>query len=511
MADFSSVLLNNTNDSVLIKDSNNHILKVSVIDPILEKNDSNPYVNYHLQIISNLPKLTNKDNNTTIEYTINHRYSDFDILRKCLKFDYPTLLIPPLPTKQRLEYIKGGRFTNEFITKRCNSLNLFIKRILNHPILSNCEIFLIFLGKDNNIWDNYKKNINIGNNSNNNNDLQIENVTDYLMNSFKKVNTETKFNKNFKEIEFNRSKLNENLIKFDKIFNKVISKQDLLSKEMNLFSDEFNKLSVLLNNDYNGKFRNLNQIDNNTKLIIEKFKLFSNNLSLSSNQYIEINKFLEFNYLNNLKDLEHYIISFNNLSKLKDYKILDYEMLNNYLEKTINERDNLKNGGSLISSSTESTLSFITKKLEFFKNNENNDNNNSNSNETTLINDRIDKLNERIELLNSEILKSKSVYEKFENDLLNEWKNFQNIKDLEINDSLNDLSNEYCKLYENSLKIWENFNNNNNNNSNSDEDKIRFNNSLDDNSKIDKYFNNNEMEQNSLEIENLLKNQNLDD
>lgn len=501
--------------------SNNNMkyeLEVTVTDPITEHEGSNSFTIYHIKIKTDNPRLTKN------EYTIVRRYSDFDILHQCLSFDYPSLLIPPLPNKQRLEYIKGGRFTEEFVAKRCNSLNIFINRVIQHPILSKSEVLLIFF-EDSDYWNTYKINLNFNESNMTNHSsssVNIEGFTDFLMNSFKKPHVESKFNQNFKEIDHQRLKLQENLNKIDKIYSKVVNKQESIAKDLNVFGDEFSKLTILLNNDFNGKFREEDQLDDQTKGIVDQFKGFSENLKKSGNYYNDLDNFIEFNYLNNLKDLEHYLISLGNLIKLKDYKILDYEMLNNYLEKTISERDNLVNGGSL-TATTEGTISYLSRKFESLTGlrgssilsmtgttgtaggNINTvdrpsmavtDADQSISNTSVLVNERIEKLNSRISLLEKEKVNAKNIYEKFEQDLIGEWNQFQKIKDHEISSSLNNLSNEYMQLYMNSNRDWRSLN--------IDVESVKMPNKLDEETR-DTYFGNSQVAKNDQEIKSLLK------
>lgn len=480
-------------------------LSVTVKDPITENEGSNTFTAYHLHIKSTNPRLHKK------EYTIMHRYSDFDTLHKCLSYDFPTLLIPPLPNKQRLEYIKGGRFTDEFVTKRCNSLNVFMQRVIKHPVLRKSEVLLIFL-EDNEYWKTYRNNLSF--NDGNPMNASHEGVTDFLMNSFKKPHIEGKFNKNFKEIDYQRLKLQENLNKIDKIYTKVIGKQDLISREFGQFGEEFNKLSILLNNDYNGKYREESDLDEETKQIVSQFKKFSDNLKKSGSHYNELNKYIEFNYLNNLKDLEHYLVALGNSIKLKDYKILDYEMLNNYLEKTVAERDNLVNGGSL-TATTEGTISYLSRKFESLtglggshqpsgyqpiapqSNGTDGSNSTNRSDTSSLINERIEKLNARIDLLKKEKENAKEVYENFEKDLLNEWSQFQHVKDDEISSSLQDLSKEYTKLYADSLAEWSSFD--------ASKESINLKTQLQNDEVKNKYFGSSQVMQNHEEIQRLMQ------
>lgn len=493
-----SSIINSSKENKRETYNTHYTTEVTVTDPITEHDGSNSFTVYHLNISTNNPKFTKQ------KYTIVRRYSDFDALFKCLTFDYPSLLIPPLPNKQRLEYIKGGRFTEEFILKRCNSLNLFINRIIEHPVLSQSDVLTIFLNS-NEYWNTYKLNLNFGdiNSIIHHPNSSVENVTDFLMNSFKKPHVESKYNQNFKEIDHQRLKLQENLNKIDKIYSKVILKQDDISKELCSFGDEFNKLSILLNNDFDGKYRSEDELDGETKEIVQQFKAFSQNLKKSGSYYNDLNKFIEFNYLNDLKDLEHYLLSLGNLIKLKDYKVLDYEMLNNYYEKSVQEKQNLENGGSL-TSTTEGTISFLSKKLESLtglrgsssSNGNGSDASSGHTNSSSLVNERINKLQAKIELLEKEKRIAKDVYENFEVDLLKEWSQFKRVKNEEIANSLKNLSNAYTKLYSDSFKDWNAFH--------CTTQGLNIENKLNSETKKD-YFDNSPVLKNDKEIKDLLQ------
>lgn len=514
-ASSANAIANMNANQMKVPDVHYH-LEISVTNPVVEHEGSASFTIYHINIETNNPRLTKS------KYTVVRRYSDFDILHQCLSFDHPTLLIPPLPNKQRLEYIKGGRFTDEFVSKRCNSLEIFINRVIKHPVLSKSEVLMIFL-EDSDYWSTYKSNLHLNeSNSIVHTNPSVEGVTDFLMNSFKKPHVESKYSKNFKEIEHQRLNLQDNLNKVDRIYSKVVNKQDSISRELNSFGDEFNKLTILLNNDFNGKYREENQLDDETKVLVNEFRTFSENLKKSGSYYNDLNQFIEFKYLNNLKDLEHYLIALGNLIKLKDYKVLDYEMLNNYLEKATAERENLIRGGSL-TSTTEGTISFLSRKLESLtglrgssllpssassastttsrnvpaSNGTGTESSAATdiSNTSALVNERIEKLNSRISLLEREKVQAKQVYEQFEKDLVDEWSQFQKIKDDEISQSLNELSEEYTRLYSKSYEDWNAFKLN--------KEGIKLQNKLDDDARS-KYFSANAVIKNDEEIKELL-------
>jgi sorting nexin-41/42 len=78
-----------------------------------------------------------------------HRYSEFESLRSSLVKLYPTLIIPPIPSKQSIgEYaVKQGKAKEDatMISRRKRMLQTFLNRLARHPILSNEHVFHRFL------------------------------------------------------------------------------------------------------------------------------------------------------------------------------------------------------------------------------------------------------------------------------------------------------------------------------------------------------------------------------
>lgn len=77
------------------------------------------------------------------------RYSEFESLRGGLVKLYPTIIIPPIPSKQSLgDYaIKQSKAKEDatMISRRKRMLQAFLNRIARHPILSNEHVFHRFL------------------------------------------------------------------------------------------------------------------------------------------------------------------------------------------------------------------------------------------------------------------------------------------------------------------------------------------------------------------------------
>ncbi|KAJ7636058.1 hypothetical protein DFH06DRAFT_1054679 [Mycena polygramma] len=78
-----------------------------------------------------------------------HRYSEFESLRTNLVKLYPTLIIPPIPSKQTIgDYaVKQAKAKEDMalIARRKRMLQTFLNRVAKHPILSNDHVFHRFL------------------------------------------------------------------------------------------------------------------------------------------------------------------------------------------------------------------------------------------------------------------------------------------------------------------------------------------------------------------------------
>lgn len=413
-----------------------YTIETKVTDPVMEKEGQNTYIDYQVDVTTDDPKLKKP------QYSIRHRYSDFYFLYECLMNDYPTLLIPPLPNKQRLEYIKGGRFSDEFTAKRAVSLSTFLRRVCHHPTLKRSQVLHIFLDESD-YWNTYKQNLKVPSvgslDSANSATQNLETMTEFIMNSFKKPSVESKNKHEFEEIQTRTTKLHDNLNRIDHIYNRVLHKQQNIANGLDKFGQEFGQLTLLLGNDFEGKHQEPEDLDEGTRQMLKKFDQFAANLKESSASINTLDHDIEYNYLTSLKDLEHYIMQLRNLLKLKDDKALDYEMLSNYLDKSKEERSNLMNGGS-ITSTTEGTISFLTKKFESFTGLGPRDTSN-------LTNERIHKLEARIEMLEKEKAQAKKIYDQYDRDIVTEFEHFNQVKNDEIGGSLSDLCGYYLQFH----------------------------------------------------------------
>ncbi|KAF9054582.1 hypothetical protein BJ165DRAFT_1523096 [Panaeolus papilionaceus] len=107
-------------------------------------------------LIVDAQKTSLNSSSTYITYVIRtgntearHRYSEFESLRENLSKLYPTIIVPPIPSKQTIgDYaVKQGKAKEDatLIARRKRLLQTFLNRLARHPILSNEHVFHRFL------------------------------------------------------------------------------------------------------------------------------------------------------------------------------------------------------------------------------------------------------------------------------------------------------------------------------------------------------------------------------
>jgi len=376
-----------------------------VKQPQKESDGQNAFISYLIETESNNPVFQNKN------FIVRRRFSDFYFLYQVLLSDFPACAIPPLPDKQRLEYIKGDRFGSEFTSKRAVSLNRFLKRISLHPVLKRSKIYHIFL--ESHDWNSYKVNLKIKTTSDSGS--TSEGLSDVFMNAFKTASVQSK---EFQEIKERSDKLDENISKIDRIFNKILKRHSDLEIDYYDFSLQIKKLAEL-----------------EPELEIP-FLSFSDGLNSLSVGFANLKNFLDNDYIVSLKDLEHYITSIKNLLKLKDQKQIDYEALTEYLNKSITDKNHLLTGGG--------SSNFFTNKFEEF----------TGVNHEVARREKLSKLEKKIENLTTEVNDAKKVVDSFEKQTVHEIQYFENIKSIELKNTLGDLADNNINFYIKLIDKW---------------------------------------------------------
>ncbi|RLV93680.1 Sorting nexin-4 [Spathaspora sp. JA1] len=339
-----------------------YVIKTTVTNPTRDLDAaSKPFISYLVTTTTDHPSILKlsvekkqKEGEQYLSISVRRRYGDFRYLFESLSNDYPTVMIPPLPSKSNFKYLTGDTFGTEFVNKRLHSLDRFIRFILQHRALSQSAIFHLFISNSSD-WATFTTSLRIKDinqeesgfvNKVVNEDLITEKVMNFLTPSKHKRET----NKDILEINDKLKKLYENLIKLDRIFVKLNRKNHELSVDYEQFSNQIIKLTtVQQKSNINGETEQSNHSFKEETSMAENFKIFAESLNYFSTSWSKLYKYVDESFLVSLKDCSKYIVSLTNLIELQHNKKIDLQVLQEYLQKTRNEVSSL--GGSSVGSS----------------------------------------------------------------------------------------------------------------------------------------------------------------
>ncbi|KAA1112759.1 intercellular trafficking and secretion [Puccinia graminis f. sp. tritici] len=352
------------------------------------------------------------------------RFQDFVFLHDHLIKDFPASVVPPLPDKSRLKYVTGDRFSPDFVERRRSGLERFMQRLARHPTLSRSKLLRSFI--ESSQW---------------NVDMHthlahppvpeapatlLEMASDTLLNAFSKVR---KPDERFLEIRDGLERFEERLVAIERIEGRSKTRitdlasdyEDLAASIQGLgflesgITDPLSRFeSALL--DYSIGLRDLSEFQNTTTTTPLITKLVS---------------------------LINYSDSFRNVLKLRDQKQLDFEDLSSYLSNLTTERDRIAAGFS----TNLGLSSYLKEKLEFIR---------SGAETDTSREAKIHKLDGKIKDLQEAVTSAHETSDQFNQEVIKEFKVFQDSKALELKEILNDLADGNISMYKKSIQDWEN-------------------------------------------------------
>lgn len=116
----------------------NSDLCVKIDNPQKHLDTLETYITF--RITTKVARIEFEDN----EYIVRRRYNDFLWLRLKLIDCHPFCIVPPLPGKHSI-LGQLDRYSKDFILVRMKALNVFMSRVIQHPILSCNEYLKLFL------------------------------------------------------------------------------------------------------------------------------------------------------------------------------------------------------------------------------------------------------------------------------------------------------------------------------------------------------------------------------
>ncbi|KAF2969013.1 hypothetical protein GQX73_g4547 [Xylaria multiplex] len=396
------------------------ILECTVSEPRKESDGTkDAFVSYLITTNSTFPSFQKPT------FTSRRRFTDFLFLSKTLSKDYPACAVPPLPDKQRMEYVRGDRFGPDFTSRRAYSLQRFLSRITLHPILRRAPILHTFLESPD--W-NATMRSRAGRTSiasDQGSGGVFDNFADTFINAFTKVH---KHDKRFIEVREKSDKLDEDLAQVEKVVARVVRRETDLETDLRDLTEQFQKLVTL------------------EPGVESAVHGFAASIEDSAAGLRKLREHTDQDYLGSLRDMQAYSLALKNLLKAREQKQLDHEQLTEYLNKSTFDRDSLASGhGS--SGALGGAGGFIRSKIEDVRG----------VDHEASRRERQRKLEIRIDELTTEVERAKKTSEMFDEEVVKEVVDFERIKRVELKGQFGALADAHVKFYGGIIDVWEQY------------------------------------------------------
>ncbi|CAN3367656.1 sorting nexin-4 [Diutina catenulata] len=315
-------------------------LESEVSSPIKDMDaQSKPFMNYLITTKTNNPlvlKLNRVDEDKEIELSTRRRYGDFRYLHDSLSKDYPTVLIPPLPSKSNLKYLTGDTFSPGFIHKRLESLDTFVHFITNHRVLSQSSVFHLFIS-DLPDWVTFTKSLKLRD-VDDGASFGRDELTETFMNFLTPSKYKQETNKDILEISDKLKRLYENLLRLDRLFSKLNKKHADLAHDYGQFSHHVRKLSTVASEGAEGEAPD--------GAMVANFTVFADALDFFATSWQSLHTYVDESFLVSLKNCSKYIISLTDLIQLQHNKKIDLQVLQDYHNRAQADLVALGGGGN---------------------------------------------------------------------------------------------------------------------------------------------------------------------
>ncbi|CCG81668.1 putative Vacuolar targeting protein Atg24 [Taphrina deformans PYCC 5710] len=385
-------------------------LVCEVTSPVREASGSREsYISYLVKTSSTLPAFVKQD------FNVRRRYNDFVFLHSLLTQNYPTCAIPPLPEKHTSAYIKGGRFDPDFTSRRCHSLDRFLKRCSLHPQLKRATELHTFL--ESNDWNSYTRSLNHTRHATmDGSSSMMEGLTDTLMGAFAKLG---KPDKRFTDVRERAEKLSRDLSHIEKLIGRLTRRAADLDGDFGEMAQHFARLSEI------------------EPELEKEFIDFSKAMDCTANNFRTLREHTDACYLTSLRDQSAYNTALKSLLKVRDQKQLDFEALTEYQLKTTTERDHLASG--------HTHANFIQSKVENLRG----------LNHDAVRNEKLRKLEARVQELQKETESARVTSEVFDEEVVREVEIFERTKGVEMKETMQKFARANIDFYKKIIEDWE--------------------------------------------------------
>ncbi|KAI9313115.1 Phox homologous domain-containing protein [Dichotomocladium elegans] len=235
------------------------------------------FITYRVTVETNLETFASKR-----PKSVRRRYQDFVWLQETLAFEYPASVVPPLPEKHRLSYIKGDRFSEEFLERRKWGLQWFMDRIAIHSQLQRAQCTRIFLESA----DFVKKP-----------DQRFIDMQDYV------------------------DKLEDNIKNIEHLYKRISKRQNSLQQDYANFAWSIREIAAIESE------------------IMMPLRQFAETTETYSKHVHDMTNKEDVLFMNDLHELLAYCQALKNVLRKRDESQIDFEELSVYLQRTIEERE----------------------------------------------------------------------------------------------------------------------------------------------------------------------------
>ncbi|KAF9115673.1 intercellular trafficking and secretion [Mortierella sp. AM989] len=347
---------------------------------------------------------------------VRRRFQDFAWLHNVLSRDFPAAVLPPLPDKHRLRYVRGDRFNPEFIEKRRASLERFLKKIAVHPVLQRAECLRVFL--DSRDWNSDLAQ----QNKKRQDEGRLDTIGDALLNAFAKIK---KPDEKFVAMRDEVDKLEENLQGLERLEQRILKRQEELEVDYR---------------EFGGAVAGLGNLETG---ITEPLHRFAHTVASYATILNEQSTREDAEFLSELHECLAYCNSVKSVLKLRDQKQLDFEELSDYLQQQVAERQRLMSNGRLGGSA--SIGGFFQQKMDEIK---------GVDQERAKL-DKIKRVEERIKDLQDAVEKSNDDSVLFSNETAKEFEIFQLQKTKDMRQCLLDYTAGRVEFFEKGKDLWD--------------------------------------------------------
>ncbi|OAC98009.1 hypothetical protein MUCCIDRAFT_150586 [Mucor lusitanicus CBS 277.49] len=379
-------------------------MTIRVDDPV--KSSDGSYITYRVFTMTAL-EMYNVDNRP-----VRRRFRDFVWLHNALSVEFPASVIPPLPEKHRMKYMKGDRFDPMFIEQRRLGLQWFMDRIARHPTLQTSQYTRVFLESTDFNADKHMQT------------RSAPSSHSMFGSFFKSLAKVKKPDEKFEEMKETIDKFEDNLNIVEKLYSRIGKRQQELEHNYDHFAGSIRGLSGLETN----VDQPLRQFAEATEMYVEALK--------------EMRKQEDLLFLNDVHELLNYCNAAKEQLLERDQKQVDFEDASTALQSIVLERERILYPGKNMGTTVGMNITeLMTDKM---------------SDTSKTRNERVLRLESKIKEFQDQVAKANDVNNSYSSQMIKEFEIFQRAREAELKQGLAAYADCHIDFYKKSISIWEN-------------------------------------------------------